>query len=223
MIQQQRDEKREVAHPTIQRDFPFKRLITISPNETIISTFLPEALLLYSSHSFFCTNSPCLYSSELYPFFLHLELHFGDVKGRWKIEGDMYCETVDCTNGEKRREGVEASGEEEPAGRTVSEMEEMLARVCVCDWGWLLIHPGKAEIWFACHNRCFSLPRGRAILRLSWFILKCLLMYYLAIMDPMTHTFRHTCLLSPHMHSHFTKPHRRRELKTEEENEQYCE
>lgn len=50
------------------------------------------------------------------------------------MEGDRCCEIADCGNEEevgKGGEGVDVSGEEEPAGTKVSEMEEMFAGVCV--------------------------------------------------------------------------------------------
>lgn len=124
------------------------------------------------------------------PFSLLLELYFGDVKRRWKMEGDRCCEIADCGNEEEvgqRGEEVDVWGEEEPAGTKVSEMEEMFARECA--WrGSLLILPGKAQIWFACHNKCFSLPKGKAALHLQWLIWKFLFMYYLTIICLHTRT-----------------------------------
>lgn len=82
------------------------------------------------------------------------------------------------TAAEKRgewRRGCKGDGgvrEEEPAGReSVRNGGDgggvRAHTVCVCGTGGdFLIHPGKAEIWFACHNRCLSLPRGRAVLHL---------------------------------------------------------
>lgn len=113
---------------------------------------------------------------ELFPLFGAV---FWKCEGKMKDGGDSSGEMVDGGNGAGRVKGWRCQGRRNQQGGKCQIWRRRWRSVCmcVCDWRWLLIHPGKAEIWFACHNRCLSLPGGRAVLHLPWFSLKCLLMY----------------------------------------------